>query len=75
MNILRKLGAATLLAATLGSAGATMGGCAYGGVATTPDGTVIITRNDLLLGGLLRKVYVCKVAGNALTCAESPTPP
>ena len=49
--------------------GAAVGGCAYGGVATTADGTVIIARNGLL--GTLRKVYICKLAGTALTCVES----
>ena len=51
-----------------------MGGCAYSGVAATPDGTVVITRNDMLLFGLLRKVYVCKVNGDKLACTETPAP-
>ena len=50
-------------------------GCAYAGVAAAPDGTVYVTRNDMLLFGLLRKVYVCKPAGTALACTEMPTPP
>jgi len=72
--IWKKVSAAILLALTLGGTGAVVGGCAYGGVASTPDGTVVITRNDLLLFGLLRKVYVCKAAGNVLTCAETAAP-
>jgi hypothetical protein len=36
-------------------------GCAYGAIATTTDGKVVITRNDSFLFGALRKVFVCKV--------------
>lgn len=50
-------------------------GCAYGGIAAAPDGTVYVARNDLLLFGLLRKVYVCKPAGAGMACTETPTPP
>ena len=63
------------MVASLGSAGAVAGGCAYGGVASTPDGTVVITRNDLFLFGALRKVFVCKVNGAALECKETPAAP
>jgi hypothetical protein len=66
----KKVAASAVLVAVIG---ATAGGCAYSGVATTPDGTVILTRNGLL--GSLRKVFICKVAGTALTCVESPSPP
>ncbi len=58
---------------TLGVVGALFGGCAYGGVASTPDGTIIIARNGLL--GALRKVYVCKVVGEDLTCKETTSAP
>jgi hypothetical protein len=53
--------------------GAVTSGCAYGGIATTPDGTVIVARNGLL--GALRKIYVCKVVGNALNCVENVSSP
>jgi hypothetical protein len=72
--IWKKASTVLLLALTLGGTGAVVGGCAYGGVASTPDGTIVITRNDNILFGLLRKVYVCKAVGNVLTCAET-TPP
>ncbi len=72
--IWKKVSAAVLLVLTLGGAGAAVGGCAYGGVASTPDGSVVLTRNDLILFGLLRKVYVCKVAGSVLQCAETAAP-
>lgn len=49
------------------------GGCAYGGIASTPDGTVLVARNSLFGG--LRKIYVCKLAGNAFTCVESTNAP
>jgi hypothetical protein len=58
--------------------GMTMGGafgCSYGALATAADGSVYVARNDLLLFGLLRKMYVCKPAGPALACSELPAPP
>jgi hypothetical protein len=67
----KKIAALGLLALTCGGAF----GCAYGGVASTPDGTVVLTRNDLILFGLLRKVFVCKVAGPGLTCNEAAVAP
>ena len=70
----KRLSAVALLMATLGGTGAVVGGCAYSGVAAAPDGTVVITRNDMLLFGLLRKVYVCKVNGDKLACTETPAP-
>ena len=70
----KRFSAAVLLMTALGGTGALVGGCAYGGVASTPDGTVVITRNDMLLFGLLREVYVCKVNGDKLACTETPPP-
>ena len=70
----KRFSALFLLMTALGGTGALVGGCAYGGVASTPDGTVVITRNDMLLFGLLRKVYVCKVNGDKLACTETPPP-
>jgi hypothetical protein len=70
----KRFSAAVLLMTALGGAGAVVGGCAYGGVAAAPDGTIVITRNDMLLFGLLRKVYVCKVNGDKLACTETPPP-
>lgn len=32
------------------------------------------TRNDMFLFGLLRKVFVCKVTGSTLNCAETAAP-
>jgi hypothetical protein len=71
----KRLSGVVLLVASLGGAGAVTGGCAYGGVASTPDGSVVITRNDLFLFGALRKVFVCKVNGTALECKETPAAP
>lgn len=70
--IWKKVSTAILLAVMLGGTGTVVGGCAYGGVASTPDGTIVLTRNGLL--GLLRKVYVCKVTGAVLTCVETAAP-
>jgi hypothetical protein len=49
------------------------GGCAYSGIAATPDGTVVLARNSLL--GANRKIFVCHVAGNDLKCVESASAP
>jgi hypothetical protein len=73
-SIGKRFSALVLLVTALGGTGAVVGGCAYAGVASTPDGTVVITRNDLFLFGALRKVFVCKVNGDKLACTETPAP-
>jgi hypothetical protein len=73
-SIWKRFSAVALLVAALGGTGAVVGGCAYGGVAAAPDGTIVITRNDTFLFGALRKVFVCKVAGSTLNCAETAAP-
>jgi hypothetical protein len=67
-NSLRPVALSLLAVALLGA------GCAYGGATTTQDGSVVITRNDLILFGLLRKVYVCKQTGSELVCTETKAP-
>jgi hypothetical protein len=53
--------------------GAVMG-CSYGMIATAGD-KVVITRQDGFLFGLLRKVFVCKVADSGATnCGEAEDP-
>jgi hypothetical protein len=73
-SIWKRISAVALLVAALGGTGAVVGGCAYGGVAAAPDGSIVITRNDMFLFGALRKVFVCKVAGSTLNCAETAAP-
>ena len=73
-SIWKRISAVALLVAALGGTGAVVGGCAYGGVAAAPDGSIVITRNDVFLFGALRKVFVCKVAGSTLNCAETAAP-
>jgi hypothetical protein len=73
-SIWKRFSAVALLVAALGGTGAVVGGCAYGGVAAAPDGSIVITRNDMFLFGALRKVFVCKVAGSTLNCAETAAP-
>jgi len=51
-----------------------VGGCSYGGVSTTGD-KVVITRNDGLLFGALRKVYVCKVTDAGVTSCSTADKP
>jgi hypothetical protein len=74
MKHLKKLLAAAMLAGFLGTSGAAVSGCAYGGVAASGE-WVVVTKNDGFLFGLLRKVYVCKITPQGVqTCmtAESP---
>ena len=67
MNTLKKIVAAALLAGALG-------GCAYGGIATAGD-KVVVTRNDGLLFGLLRAVYVCDVTPQGVAnCSTAEAP-
>lgn len=64
---------ALLLALGLGAAAAT--GCAYGGVAVTPNNQAVVLRNDLFLFGALRKAFVCQVTPAGLSAcgtAENP---
>ena len=61
----------TMLLLALVALGA--GGCAYGGIATTPDGTILVARNSLL--GSLRKIYVCKLVGSGFNCVEGTNAP
>jgi hypothetical protein len=50
-------------------------GCAYGGAAMGSADKVVVTRNDGFLFGILRKVYVCKVADAGLSaCGDSEAP-
>lgn len=49
-------------------------GCGYASVATSGDAAIVV-RNDYLLFGALRKVYVCRITEAGLTqcsAAESP---
>lgn len=69
----KRFGLSGLLLFTLLGSGIASGGCAYGGIAAMPDGTVLIARNSLLGG--LRKIYVCKVNGSTMSCVEGVNPP
>ncbi len=56
-------------------AGALSMGCAYGGVSGVGADKVVIARNDGFLFGILRKVFVCKVADSGVSsCAEGDSP-
>ena len=69
----RRSSVSTLMLWCLLAAMATGVGCAYGGIAAMPDGTVLVARNSLLGG--LRKIYVCKVNGATMSCVESANAP
>jgi hypothetical protein len=69
----RRASVSTLMLWCLLGAAATGVGCAYGGVAAMPDGTVLVARNSLLGG--LRKIYVCKVNGSTMNCVEGANAP
>ncbi|HEY2903445.1 MAG TPA: hypothetical protein VGL59_22865 [Polyangia bacterium] len=60
-----------LLVAVLASGA--VSGCAYSGITSTPDGTVVVARNSLL--GANRKIYICKVSGETLKCVDSQNAP
>ena len=46
-----------------------IGGCSYGGIATTADGsTVYIARNNAMFFGVGRRIYLCKASGAILHC-------
>jgi hypothetical protein len=65
--------ALAIVLATSALSGALMG-CSYGMIATAGD-KVVITRQDGFLFGLLRKVFVCKVADSGATnCGEAEDP-
>ena len=54
--------------------GACLGGCGYAGVAAAGD-AAIVARNDWILFGLLRKVYICRITPTGLTqCSASESP-
>jgi hypothetical protein len=58
-----------VLAAAALSSG--VAGCAYGGAAGVGADKVVIARNDAFLFGILRKVFVCKVADSGVTNCQS----
>jgi hypothetical protein len=65
--------ATSVVVAAVIALSALVGGCAYSGIAATPDGTIVVARNSLL--GANRKIFVCHVGGNDLKCVESATSP
>jgi hypothetical protein len=73
---MKKSVASVLAGVTLGLALAgTSMGCGYGGVSGSGADKVVIARNDGFLFGILRKVFVCKVADSGVTaCAEGESP-
>ena len=76
MNMIRtgeKRSSSVVLLLMLLGMGAAVGGCAYGGIASTPDGTVLVARNSLFGG--LRKIYACKLVGTAMSCVETTNAP
>ena len=49
-----------------------LGGCSYGGLAMSADGSkVVVLRNDLFLSGALRKAFVCKVSDAGLSDCDA----
>ena len=51
-----------------------LGGCAYGGVAASGSQAVVL-KNDMLLFGVLRAAYVCKIDPAGLVgCSEGESP-
>lgn len=72
---MKKITRGVVLVGALAMMGATLGGCSYAGVAAVGGDRVVIPRNDGLLFGVLRKVYVCKVTDSGLSdCIEGEAP-
>ncbi len=70
---LRNLARSMALALTVVTCGALGAGCAYSGMASTPDGSIVIARNGML--GANRNIFVCRVgADSALKCLETASP-
>jgi hypothetical protein len=70
--MVRKIAYSAVLFTAVLASGA-FSGCAYSGIAATPDGTVVVARNSLL--GANRKIYLCKVSGEQLKCVDSQNAP
>ncbi len=47
-----------------------LGACSYGSISVSGD-RVVVTRNDMLLFGSLRKIYVCRIADEGVTNCRS----
>ena len=63
-----------LLGCLVATLGGFVGGCSYGGVAVAGD-KAVVTRNNMFLFGVFRKVYVCKVTDSGLTsCQDQESP-
>jgi len=52
-----------------------LNGCSYGAVAHLGGERVILARNDNILFGLLRKVYVCRVTDAGVSACQSADAP
>lgn len=72
---MKKFARTVFVVGALMASALTLGGCAYGGVAAVGTDKVVITRNDSLLFGVLRKVYICTVSESGLSnCTETEAP-
>ncbi len=65
-KFLKKVVMHTILAGATGM----LCGCTYGSISVSGD-KAVITRNDMLLFGIFRKVYVCKVTEEGLNHCRS----
>ena len=52
-------------------AASTLGGCAYAGIGTTSNGKAVVARNDGLVYGALRKIFVCDITDRGLANCKS----
>lgn len=51
-------------------------GCAYSGATwNAKNGKMYVTKNDMILGGILRGAYECTPAGNSFNCQAVPDAP
>jgi len=66
-----KMFAVALFVTALGAVSA----CSYAGVAAVDEDTVVVTKNNAFLFGLLNKVYVCQVTDSGITnCSKRDSP-
>ena len=61
--------------ALAGLAAVALSGCMYRGLTVSKDGTTYVAKNDMLLFGLMNKIFICTPNGTALTCKPSATIP
>ncbi len=72
---MKKIARSVFVVGALMASAVSLSACAYGGMATVGGDRIVISRNDGLLFGALRKIYVCQVTESGLSnCTETEAP-